>query len=86
MLRASALEPRLSRGPLARRAYSASQNKNIRFFCHLEKNSKILVKFNLQFLLQDDNNAAVFEDIDPALNNTDLDLEMGYPPSATAVY
>jgi len=34
----------------------------------------------------DDNNAAVFEDIDPALNNTDLDLEMGYPPSATAVY
>ena len=44
------------------------------------------IRSNLQFLLQDDNNAAVFEDIDPALNNTDLDLEMGYPPSATAVY
>ena len=84
MLRASALE--LSLGPLARRAYSASQNKNIRFFLSLKKIQKFSSNSNLQFLLQDDNNAAVFEDIDPALNNTDLDLEMGYPPSATAVY
>ena len=34
------------------------------------------------FLLQDDN-AAVFNDLDPALNNPDFSLEMGYPQESS---
>jgi hypothetical protein len=35
------------------------------------------------YLPENDDNAAVFNDLDPALNNPDFSLEMGYPQESS---